>query len=517
MTMMQDKLNTLMEKRAQARLGGGQDRIDKHHAKGKLTARERIDMLLDEGSFEEFDMFKTHRCYHFGMNKKQFLGDGVVTGYGTVNGRLVYVFAQDFTVFGGALSETFAEKVCKIMDLAMKNGAPVIGLNDSGGARIQEGIEALAGYTDIFLRNVQASGVVPQISAIFGPCAGGAVYSPALTDFAIMVKNNSYMFLTGPKVVKSVTHEDVTVEQLGGASVHASKSGVIDYAAENGPDAIEYVKKMLAYLPQNNMETPPCVPTGDDPMRRSEPLNEIIPDNPNAAYDMKDVILSTVDNGEFFETKQEFAPNIITGFARYNGHAVGVVANQPNVLSGVLDIDSSIKGARFVRFCDCFNIPLVTFVDVPGFLPGTNQEYGGVIRNGAKILYAYAEATVGKVTVITRKGYGGAFCVMSSKHLRGDINYAWPTAEIAVMGAKGAVEVLYGREARKADDPKAFLAAKEKEYTDAMVNPYEAAKRGYIDDIIEPARTRFRIVKALEMLRNKRDTNPMKKHGNIPL
>ncbi len=514
---MKEKLDELLELRAQARLGGGQERIDKLHASGRYTARERIDMLLDEGSFEEFDMFKTHRCTNFGMQKKIFLGDGVVTGHGTVAGRLVYVFAQDFTVLGGSLSETISEKICKIMDMAIKNGAPVVGLNDSGGARIQEGIESLAGYSEIFLRNVMASGVVPQISAIFGPCAGGAVYSPALTDFAIMVKNNSYMFLTGPKVVKSVTHEDVTVEQLGGAEVHATKSGVADYAAESGVDAVEYVKRLLSFLPQNNVELPPALACSDSPDRRNEYLNEIIPDNPNKAYDMKEVICGTVDDGDFFELKASFAPNLIVGFGRYNGQTVGIVANQPNCLSGVLDCDSSVKGARFVRFCDCFNIPVVTFVDVPGFLPGTAQEYAGVIRHGAKILYAYAEATVPKVTVVTRKAYGGAYCVMSSKHLRGDINYAWPMAEIAVMGAKGAVEVLFGKEARKSADPQKFLAEKEREYSEEFANPYAAAKRGYVDDIIEPARTRIRIVKALGMLKHKRDTNPMKKHGNIPL
>ena len=512
-----ERLDHLKDLRAEARLGGGQKRIDKLHELGRLTARERIDLLLDPGTFEEFDMFKTHRCTDFAMEKKKILGDGVVTGYGKIEGRTVYVFAQDFTVLGGSLSETFAEKICKIMDLAMKNGAPVIGLNDSGGARIQEGIESLAGYTDIFLRNVMASGVVPQISAIFGPCAGGAVYSPALTDFVVMVKNNSYMFLTGPKVVKSVTHEDVTVEELGGASMHASKSGVSDYAADSGSDAISYVRKLLSFLPQNNLEDPPIADCSDPADRDSAPLNEIIPVNPNEAYNMKDVVLQTVDNGDFFEVKKEFAPNIITGFARYNGMSVGVVANQPAHYSGVLDIDSSIKGARFVRFCDCFNIPLVTFVDVPGFLPGTAQEYGGVIRNGAKILYAYAEATVPKVTVITRKAYGGAYCVMSSKHLRGDINYAWPSAEIAVMGAKGAVGVLYAKEAKKQEDPKAFLDEKEALYQNTVANPYVAAQRGYIDDIIEPARSRTRIIRALELLRNKRDNNPMKKHGNIPL
>ena len=514
---MKKTFDDLLKLRAEARMGGGQERIDKLHAKGRMTARERIDLLLDKGSFEEFDMFKTHRCRHFGMEEKKFLGDGVVTGYGTVNGRIVYVFAQDFTVFGGSLSETFAEKICKIMDLAAKNGAPVIGLNDSGGARIQEGIESLAGYSDIFLRNVMSSGVIPQISAIFGPCAGGAVYSPALTDFSIMVKNNSYMFLTGPKVVKSVTHEDVTVEELGGASVHASKSGVVHYAAESGADAIGYVKKLLSFVPQNNMESPPLMLTDDPPDRRIEELNQFIPENPNEAYDMRDIILSTVDNGDFLEIHELFAPNLIVGFARYDGYSVGIVANQPSYLSGVLDNDASIKGARFVRFCDCFNIPVVTLVDVPGFLPGTVQEYNGIIRNGAKMLYAYAEATVPKVTVIIRKAYGGAYCVMSSKHLRGDINYAWPTAEIAVMGAKGAVEVLYARESKKNDDPAAFLAEKELEYADAVVNPFIAAKRGYIDDIIEPARTRFRVVKALQLVKNKRDTNPMKKHGNIPL
>ena len=512
-----DQLDHLRKLRAEARLGGGQKRIDKQHEKGVMTARERIDLLLDKGSFEEFDMFKSHRCRDFGMETQVFPGDGVVTGHGTVDGRIVYVFAQDFTVLGGSLSETFAEKICKIMDLAMKNGAPVIGLNDSGGARIQEGIESLAGYSEIFQRNVMASGVVPQISAIFGPCAGGAVYSPALTDFVIMVQNQSYMFLTGPKVVKSVTFEDVTTEALGGAAMHASRSGVSDYAATSGADAIEYIRKMLSFLPQNNMENPPLVPCTDPMNRDSTELNAILPENNNAAYDMKEIILQTVDNRDFFEIKASFAPNLIVGFARYNGRSVGIVANQPLHLSGVLDIDSSVKGARFVRFCDCFNIPVVTFVDVPGFLPGTAQEYGGVIRNGAKILYAFAEATIPKVTVITRKAYGGAYCVMSSKHLRGDLNYAWPSAEIAVMGAPGAVGVLYSREAKKAENPAAFLAEKQKEYQDTVANPYVAAQRGYIDDIIEPAKTRVRIIKALDLLQNKRDTNPMKKHGNIPL
>ena len=512
-----ERLEYLKKLRAEAKLGGGQKRIDKLHSLGRMTARERLDLLLDKGSFEEFDMFKTHRCTDFGMDQQKYPGDGVVTGHGTIDGRIVYVFAQDFTVLGGSLSETFAEKICKIMDLAMKNGAPVIGLNDSGGARIQEGIESLAGYTDIFLRNVMSSGVIPQISAIFGPCAGGAVYSPALTDFVVMVKNNSYMFLTGPKVVKSVTHEDVTVEELGGADMHSSRSGVSDFAADTGADAIAYVRKLVSFLPQNNMEDPPMIPCADPAERRAEELNTIIPTNPNEAYDMKDIILATVDNGDFFEIKEDFAPNLIVGFGRYNGRSVGIVANQPAHYSGVLDIDSSVKGARFVRFCDCFNIPVVTFVDVPGFLPGTAQEYGGVIRNGAKILYAYAEATIPKVTVITRKAYGGAYCVMSSKHLRGDINYAWPTAEIAVMGAKGAVEVLYGRQAKKEADPEKYLQEREQEYQDAVANPYVAAQRGYIDDIIEPARTRIRIINALKIVETKRDTNPMKKHGNIPL
>lgn len=512
-----DKLQQLQKLREEAKMGGGQERIERQHKLGRLTARERIDLLLDPGSFEEFDMFKSHRCTDFNMQKQQYPGDGVVTGYGTVNGRLVYVYAQDFTVLGGSLSETIAEKVCKILDLAVKNGAPVISLNDSGGARIQEGIESLAGYSDIFLRNVMASGVIPQISAIFGPCAGGAVYSPALTDFIVMVQNNSYMFLTGPKVVKAVTHEDVTVDNLGGADMHASKSGVADYAASSGIAAIEYIKKLLSYLPQNNMESAVHANSVDTAERRSELLNQIIPENRNSAYDMKIVINEIVDSQSFFEIKEQFAPNLIIGFARFDGMSVGIVANQPYSLSGVLDIDASIKGARFVRFCDCFNIPVVTLVDVPGFLPGTSQEYGGAIRNGAKMLYAYAEATIPKVTVITRKAYGGAYCVMSSKHLRGDINYAWPSAEIAVMGSKGAVEILYAKEAKKQNDPEKFLFEKEQEYQETTANPYVAARRGYVDDIIEPAKTRFRIIKALGMLQNKHDQNPPKKHGNIPL
>lgn len=512
-----EKLEQLKKKRAQALLGGGQDKIDKIHEKGKKTARERILALVDPGSFEEYDAFKLHRCYNFGMEKIKFLGDGIITGCGRVNGRPVYIYAQDFSVLAGSLSGTLAEKICKIMDLGMKNGIPVIGLNDSGGARIQEGIEALAGYTEIFTRNVLSSGVVPQISGIFGPCAGGAVYSPALTDFIIQVKLQSYMFLTGPKVVKTVCHEDVTIEQLGGATMHTTKSGVTDYAAENEDDAIQYIKDLLSYLPQNNLENPPDAPCEDPITRQSALLNDIIPDNPNAAYDMKKVIQETVDNGIFFEIKKNFAPNIIVGFARYNGKSVGIVANQPAYYAGVLDIDSSIKGARFVRFCDCFNIPIITFVDVPGFLPGTNQEFGGVIRNGAKLLFAYAESTVPKVTVITRKAYGGAYCVMSSKHLRTDINYSWPTGEIAVMGSKGAVEILYAKGAKTAEDPVAYQAEKENEYNTNFSNPYCAAERGYIDDVIEPAETRFRIINALASIQGKRDTIPMKKHGNIPL
>lgn len=512
-----EKLEQLKQKRAKAHLGGGQDKIDKIHAKGKKTARERINALLDPGTFEEYDAFKLHRCYNFGMEKVKFLGDGIVTGYGKLAGRPIYVYAQDFSVLAGSLSQTLAEKICKVMDLGVRMGIPVIGLNDSGGARIQEGIEALCGYTEIFTRNVLTSGVVPQISGIFGPCAGGAVYSPALTDFIVMVKIQSYMFLTGPKVVKTVCHEDVTTEQLGGAVMHNTKSGVADYAAEDEDDAIQYIKDLMSYLPQNNMENPPDAPCDDPITRKCALLNDIIPDNPNAAYDMKKVVIETADNGIFFEIKKTFAPNIVIGFARYNGKAVGIVANQPSFYAGVLDIDSSIKGARFIRFCDCFNIPVITFVDVPGFLPGTNQEFGGVIRNGAKLMYAYAEATVPKITIITRKAYGGAYCVMSSKHLRCDINYSWPTGEIAVMGSKGAVEVLYAKAAKAVEDPKAFLVEKEDEYNTQFSNPYCAAERGYIDDVIEPADTRVRIINALEGIQGKRDTIPMKKHGNIPL
>ncbi|MDD2594697.1 MAG: acyl-CoA carboxylase subunit beta [Bacteroidales bacterium] len=520
MSQQLEQVKALIELREKARLGGGQKRIDSQHEKGKFTARERIGMLLDEGSFEEFDMFVTHRCTNFGMEKTTFLGDGVVTGYGTIAGRLVYVFAQDFTVFGGSLSETLAMKICKVMDQAMKVGAPVIGLNDSGGARIQEGVNALAGYAEIFQRNILASGVIPQISAILGPCAGGAVYSPALTDFNIMAEGTSYMFLTGPAVVKSVTGEVVTQEQLGGASVHASKSGVAHFAAKTEEDAIAIIRDLLSYLPQNNMEEPQYVPTEDPIDRLEDALNEIIPDSPNAPYDMYEVIGSIVDDGKFLEIHKDYAKNIIIGFARFGGTAVGVVANQPKHLAGVLDINSSRKAARFVRFCDAFNIPLVTLVDVPGFLPGTQQEYGGIILHGAKLLYAYGEATVPKVTVTLRKSYGGSHIVMSCKQLRGDINYAWPTANIAVMGAEGAVEVLYAKDIKAEEDSAkrtALAEAKKKEYNDLFCNPYKAASYGYIDDVIEPRNTRFRVIRALEQLSTKKLTNPAKKHDNLPL
>lgn len=517
MSTQQEKIQELIDKRAEARIGGGEKAIDKQHAKGKYTARERIAQLLDEGSFEELDMFVTHRCTNFGQDKKHILGDGVVTGFGTIDGRLVYIFAQDFTVFGGSLSETMALKICKVMDLAMKMGAPCIGLNDSGGARIQEGINALAGYAEIFQRNIMASGVVPQISAILGPCAGGAVYSPALTDFTIMAKGISYMFLTGPSVVKTVTGEDVTQEQLGGASVHSSKSGVTHFAAENGEEALLIIRKLLSYIPQNNLEETPLQPCDDPIDRLEDALNEIIPESAKMSYDMYDVIGAIIDNGEFLEVQRDFAKNIIVGFARFNGQAVGIVANQPKVLAGVLDSNASRKAARFVRFCDAFNIPLVTLVDVPGFLPGTGQEYNGVILHGAKLLYAYGEATVPKVTVTLRKSYGGAHIVMSCKQLRGDINYAWPTSEIAVMGAVGAVGVLYAKEAKEQADPAAYKKEKEEEYRKLFANPYQAAKYGYIDDVIEPRNTRFRVIRALQMLATKKVSNPPKKHGNIPL
>ncbi|MBO4665212.1 MAG: acyl-CoA carboxylase subunit beta [Bacteroidaceae bacterium] len=523
MSKQTERIQELIELRKKARIGGGDKAIDKQHEKGKLTARERIALLLDEGSFEEMDMFVEHRCTNFGMEKKHYLGDGVVTGSGTIDGRLVYIFAQDFTVSAGSLSETLALKICKVMDMAMKVGVPCIGLNDSGGARLQEGINALAGYAEIFQRNILASGVIPQISAIMGPCAGGAVYSPALTDFTLMVENTSYMFLTGPGPVKAVLGEVVTQEQLGGASVHATKSGVTHFTASTEEEAIGMIKKLISYIPQNNLERTPRVECTDPVSRMEDYLNDIIPDNPNMPYDMYQVITGIVDNGEFFEVQPNYAKNIIIGFARFNGQSVGIVANQPKQLAGVLDCNSSRKGARFVRFCDAFNIPIVTLVDVPGFLPGTAQEYNAVILHGAKLLYAYGEATVPKVTVTLRKSYGGSHIVMSCKQLRGDINYAWPSAEIAVMGASGAASVLYAKEAKalkdegKVEEAKAFIKEKEDEYTKLFANPYQAAKYGYIDDVIEPRNTRFRVIRALAQLENKKMKNPAKKHGNIPL
>jgi propionyl-CoA carboxylase beta chain len=503
--------------REESKLGGGEKRIADQHKKGKLTARERLEVLLDDGSFMEIDAFVRHRSRDFGLEAQRYLGDGVVTGTGTINGRTVCVFSQDFTVFGGSLSEAHAEKIVKVMDLAMRIGAPVIGLNDSGGARIQEGVVSLGGYADIFLRNTLASGVIPQISAILGPCAGGAVYSPAITDFVVMAKNTSYMFVTGPNVVKTVTHEDVTQEELGGAMTHASKSGVAHFAANDEVEALLTIRKLLGYIPQNNREKAPVIDLDDPAERRDYTLNAIIPDNPNKPYDMKEVIGRIVDERSFLEVHADYAPNIIVGFARIGGQAVGIVANQPASLAGVLDIEASLKGARFVRFCDCFNIPLVVFEDVPGFLPGTDQEWRGIIKHGAKLLYAFCEATVPKITVITRKAYGGAYDVMNSKHIRGDFNFAWPGAEIAVMGSKGAVEILFRKEIMESDDPDAALAAKEGEYREKFAHPYLAAERGYIDDVIEPAETRPRLVHALELLRDKQDSNPWKKHGNIPL
>ncbi len=510
---MQEILEQLEERRVQARLGGGQRRIDAQHAKGKLTARERIEVLLDEGSFEEYDMYKTHRCSDFGMQEVQIPGDGVVTGWGTINGRQVYVFSQDFTVLGGSLSETHAEKICKIMDLAVQNGAPVIGLNDSGGARIQEGVASLGGYAEVFWRNVQASGVIPQISVIMGPCAGGAVYSPAMTDFIYMVKDSSYMFVTGPDVVKTVTNEVVTAEELGGASTHTKKSSVADGAFENDLEALLEIRRLFDFLPLSFREKPPVLPTADDPERLEMSLDTIIPDNPNKPYDMHEVITKVADEGEFFEVQQAHAGNILCGFIRLNGSTVGVVANQPMVLAGCLDIDSSKKAGRFVRFCDAFNIPLLTLVDVPGFLPGVGQEYGGIIKHGAKLLFAYAEATVPKVTVITRKAYGGAYDVMASKHIRADVNYAWPTAQIAVMGAKGATEILYRSEL---GDPEK-IAQRTKDYEDRFANPFIAAQRGFIDDVIMPHSTRRRVLRAFESLKNKKQSLPEKRHDNIPI
>jgi propionyl-CoA carboxylase beta chain len=511
------KLESLRARVAKAELGGGEERIQKQHAAGKMTARERIEFLLDEDTFEEFDKLVVHRSKDFGLDKQLYPGDGVITGYGLVDGRRVLVFAQDFTVFGGSLSETHAEKICKVLDLALKVGAPVVGLNDSGGARIQEGVVSLGGYADIFLRNTLASGVVPQISCIMGPCAGGAVYSPAITDFNIMVKDTSYMFITGPDVIKTVTHEEVTKEQLGGALTHNSTSGVAHFAADSDQQALRMVRELLSFIPSNNLDDPPRIKTSDVADRTEVELNQIVPEASNQPYDIREVISRVVDDGYFFEAHQHFAPNICVGFARLDGRSVGIVANQPAYLAGVLDIDASVKGARFVRFCDCFNIPLVTFEDVPGFLPGVSQEHGGIIRHGAKLLYAFAEATVPKVTVITRKAYGGAYCVMSSKHIRTDINYAWPTAEIAVMGAEGAVGVLYKREINEAADTEAARRARILELEEKFANPYVAAERGFIDEVIEPATTRPKLIRALALLDNKRDTNPAKKHGNIPL
>lgn len=506
---MKEKIKELEDKIAEAHLGGGEERIKSQHKKGKLTARERIHFLLDEGSFEEIGMFVTHRSQEFGLEKQKFLGDGVVTGYGTISGRMVYVFAQDFTVFGGSLAEAHAEKICRIMDLAMQNGAPVIGLNDSGGARIQEGVVSLGGYADIFYRNTLASGVIPQISAIMGPCAGGAVYSPALTDFILMVENTSYMFVTGPNVVKTVTHEEVTSEELGGASTHSTKSGVTHFSCANGLECIAYIKKLLSYIPQNCEEEAPSIPY-DKPESESRPkLNSIIPENPNQPYDMREVIDGVIDEGTFFEVHKNFAENMVVGFARLAGKSIGVVANQPAFLAGVLDINSSAKAARFVRFCDAFNIPLLVFEDVPGFLPGTDQEWHGIITNGAKLLYAFSEATVPRITVITRKAYGGAYDVMNSKHIGADMNYAWPSAEIAVMGPKGAVEIIFKGEKD--------LKKKEEEYTEHFANPYRAAERGYVDEVIVPEQTREKLIKAFKMLETKVAKLPKKKHGNIPL
>jgi acetyl-CoA carboxylase carboxyltransferase component len=514
---MNSKIDQLRELKAQTQLGGGADRIARQKAAGKMTARERIELLLDKGSFHETDAFVVHRERNFGMDDKQFPGDSVVTGWGTIDGRLVYVFSQDFTVFGGSLSEVHAGKVCKIMDMAMSNGAPIIGLNDSGGARIQEGVVSLGGYADIFLRNTLASGVVPQISAIMGPCAGGAVYSPALTDYIFMVKKTSHMFITGPDVVKAVTGEEVTFEELGGAVTHSSVSGVAHMAVESEADCLFLIREMMSYLPSNNMEDPPFKVSNDDNLRTEAALDTLVPENPNKPYDIKDAIHLIVDDGEFYEIQEDFAQNIVIGFARLGGYSVGIVANQPMVLAGVLDIDSSEKAARFVRFCDSFNIPLIVFEDVPGFLPGVDQEHGGIIRHGAKLLYAFCEATVPKITVVTRKAYGGAYCVMNSKHIRADLNLAWPTARIAVMGSDGAVNIIFRRELAEAEDPATRKAELLAEYRDQFANPFVAAQRGYIDDIIEPQETRPRLINALNMLQNKRDHNPPKKHGNIPL
>ena len=511
------KLEKLRERQQQAELGGGPARAEKQHAAGKMTARERVEFLLDEDTFQEFDKLVVHRSRDFGLDQQIYPGDGVVTGHGLIDGRRVFVFAQDFTVFGGSLSETHAEKICKVMDLAMKVGAPIIGLNDSGGARIQEGVVSLGGYADIFLRNTLASGVVPQISCTMGPCAGGAVYSPAITDFNVMVKDTSYMFITGPDVIKTVTHEDVTKEELGGAVTHNRVSGVAHFAADSDEHALRVVRELLSFIPSNNLEDAPRLQSNDPADRTADKLNTIVPEASNQPYDIREVINYVVDEGYFFEVQQHYAPNICVGFARLAGRSVGIVANQPAYLAGVLDIDASVKAARFVRFCDCFNIPLVTFEDVPGFLPGVSQEHGGIIRHGAKLLYAFAEATVPKVTVITRKAYGGAYCVMASKHIRTDVNFAWPAAEIAVMGAEGAVGVLYRREINDAPDKEAARRARIIELEDKFASPYVAAERGFIDEVIEPSQTRPKLIRALQLLENKRDTNPPRKHGNIPL
>ena len=516
-TRAMSKIELLKEKSRQAELGGGPERIQKQKAGGKMTARERIEFFLDDGSFEEFDKFVVHRSTDFGMENQKILGDGVITGHGLVDGREVFVFAQDFTVFGGSLSETHAQKVCKVMDLAMKTGAPVIGLNDSGGARIQEGVVSLGGYADIFLRNTLASGVIPQISCILGPCAGGAVYSPAITDFNVMVKNTSYMFITGPDVIKTVTHEEVTKDELGGAMTHNAKSGVAHFAADSDEHALRITRELLSFMPSNNLDDPPFVPTNDPSDRADASLNSIVPEHSNQPYDIRDIIKPVVDEGYFFEVQEHYAPNIVVGFARLGGNSVGIVANQPAFLAGVLDIDASVKAARFVRFCDCFNIPIITFEDVPGFLPGVNQEHFGIIRHGAKLLYAFAEATVPKITVITRKAYGGAYCVMASKHIRTDINFAYPTAEIAVMGAEGAVGILYRKELADTTNPEENRQRIVNEFNDKFANPYVAAERGYVDEVIEPSMTRPKLIRALSLLKNKRDSNPPKKHGNIPL
>ncbi len=514
---VKSKIEQLKERSQVAELGGGEKRIEKHHSQGKLTARERIDFFLDDGSFEEFDKFVVHRSTDFGMEEQKFPGDGVITGHGLVDGREVFVFAQDFTVFGGSLSETHAQKICKVMDMAMKVGAPVVGLNDSGGARIQEGVVSLGGYADIFLRNTLASGVVPQISCILGPCAGGAVYSPAITDFNVMVSGTSYMFITGPDVIKTVTHEDVTKDELGGAMTHNAKSGVAHFAADNDEHALRLTRELLSFMPSNNMDSAPFVATADPADRADEKLNSIVPESPTQPYDIRDIVHNVVDDEYFFEVQEHYAPNTVVGFARLGGHSVGIVANQPAYLAGVLDIDASVKAARFVRFCDCFNIPLITFEDVPGFLPGVNQEHLGIIRHGAKLLYAFAEATVPKITVITRKAYGGAYCVMASKHIRTDINFAYPTAEIAVMGAEGAVGVLYKKELLDTTNPEEKRRQIVDEFNEKFANPYVAAERGFIDEVIEPKFTRPKLIRALSLLQNKRDTNPPKKHGNIPL